>query len=426
MFKRYGLSLFVCVTIFSCNDDESPGPEFSSVSPLSGAKGTTLTISGANFGTKVEDIEITVNGKIAPVISVISSKIEATVPEKAGTGKVVIKVRGVTMQDQPEFTYLLSVSTLSGNGEEGYTDGSRTVARFSGPSGLSVLSNGDIMVTDYLNYAIRKITPDGTVSTIAGGSPGYVEGVGTAAKLYFPDGIEQDATGNYYIADEGNHVIRKLDLNGAVTTFAGSGDGGFLDATGTAAYFAVPSGIAIDGQGNLYVADQFNHRIRKITPQGVVTTLAGKGTAGFADGLGNTAQFNRPAGVAVDATGNVFVGDLFNNRIRKITPSGEVTTLAGVELAGFADGSKLVAKFNKPSGLAFGPDGILYVCDGENRAIRMIDVNGNVSTLTGRSEGYVDGLLSEALFRLPRDIDFAADGTIYIADYSSNCIRKID
>jgi hypothetical protein len=209
------------------------------------------------------------------------------------------------------------------------------------------------------------------VTTLAGSTFGSTDGVATAAQFEFPVALAVDAAGNVYVGDRDNHRIRKITPAGAVSTLAGSTQG-FADGTGTAARFNFPAGVAVDAAGNVYVADTFNQRIRKITPAGAVSTLAGSGTAGFANGVATAAQFNFPAGVAVDAAGNVYVGDRDNHRIRKITPAGAVSSLAG-STAGFADGTGTAARFNFPEGVAVDAAGNVFVADAFNQRIRKIN-----------------------------------------------------
>jgi sugar lactone lactonase YvrE len=192
---------------------------------------------------------------------------------------------------------------------------------------------GNAYVADTENHTIRKVTPGGTVTTLAGlgGSSGSADGTGSAARFYWPYGVAVDSAGNVYVADTWNYTIRKVTPGGVVTTLAGlAGTGGSTDGTGSAARFNYPSGVAVDSAGTVYVADRGNHTIRKVTPGGAVTTLAGLADSyGSADGTGSAARFDSPRGVAVDSAGNVYVADYYNNTIRKVTPGGVVTTLAG-------------------------------------------------------------------------------------------------
>ena len=211
------------------------------------------------------------------------------------------------------------VSTLAGS-TQGYTDGTGTSAQFDYPTGVAVDGAGNVYVADSYNHRIRKITASGVVSTLAGSTQGYTDGTGTSAKFAYPSGVAVDGAGNVYVADQYNHRIRKITASGVVSTLAGSSMGN-TDGTGTSAQFSYPTGVAVDGAGNVYVADQYNHRIRKITASGVVSTLAGS-SSGYADGTGTSAKFDYPTGVAVDGAGNVYVADYYNHRIRKITSSG--------------------------------------------------------------------------------------------------------
>ncbi len=218
------------------------------------------------------------------------------------------------------------VSTLAGSpGQIGSTSGTGGAARFDIPDGAAVDSAGNVYLADTFNDTIRKITPSGVVTTLAGaaGQTGSSDGTGTAARFFWPTGVAVDSAGDVYVADQGNDEIRKITPSGVVTTLAGTaGQQGSSNGTGTAARFYYPQGLAVDAAGNVYVSDQDNDEIRKITPSGVVTTLAGSaGQTGSSDGTGSAARFNNPKGVAVDGAGNVYVADLNNQDVRKISPS---------------------------------------------------------------------------------------------------------
>ena len=313
------------------------------------------------------------------------------------------------------------VSTLAGS-TEGFRDGAGTSAEFNGPTGVAVDAAGNVYVADTGNHLIRKITPEGLVSTLAGSTEGFRDGLGTSAEFSYPIGVAVDAEGNVYVADYGNHLIRKVTPEGLVSTLAGSTEG-FRDGSGTSAEFSYPIDVAVDAAGNVYVADGDNNLIRKITPEGLVSTLAGR-IWGFRDGSGTSAEFNYPIGVAVDAEGNVYVANSYNHRIRKITDEGLVSTLAG-SIWGFRDGAGRSAQFNYPYGVAVDAAGNVYVADTNNHAIRKITPEGLVSTLAGSTEGSADGAGTSAQFNSPTDVAVDAAGNVYVADYLNDRIRKI-
>jgi hypothetical protein len=319
------------------------------------------------------------------------------------------------------------VTTLAGSGGQGSADGTGTAATFWSPSGVATDFSGNVYVTDTGNNKIRKITTGGVVTTLAGsGTAGSADGTGTAATFNAPFGVATDSSGNIYVADSGSNKIRKVTPAGVVTTLAGSGAQGSADGTGYAATFSFPYGVATDSSGNIYVTEYGGNKVRKVTPAGVVTTFAGSGATGFADGMGTTAMFNSPVGVAVDSAGNVYVGDYRNSKIRKITPAGLVATLAGSGTFGDTDGTGTAASFYGPFGLATDSSGEIFVADRLNNKVRKITPEGVVTTLAGSgAAGGADGTGTAATFNQPYGVATDSFENIYVADQYSNKIRKI-
>lgn len=328
------------------------------------------------------------------------------------------------------------VTTFAGTpATSGSVDGLGAAARFRGPLSLAADASGNIYVDDSYNNAIRKITPDGVVSTFAGKAVegGAVDGAGAQASFKIPNSIAVDSSGNFYVADTGNAVIRKITSAGVVSTLAGTaGDkSGSKDGIGAAAAFSAPQGIATDLSGNVYVAEMGSNLIRKISPGGSVTTLAGGSGGqggGSMDGAGTAAGFYHPDGLVTDAAGNIYVADTGNNTIRKITPAGVVTTLAGVAgSSGSTDGLGTAARFNRPTGLAMDVPGNLYVADASNHTIRKITLAGQVTTIAGKAgtAGLADGNGTAARFNSPLFLTVDASGNVYVADSLNYMIRKI-
>jgi sugar lactone lactonase YvrE len=320
------------------------------------------------------------------------------------------------------------ISTFAGSGSQGAANGTGTAASFFNPTGVAVDGSGNVYVADQANNLIRKITPAGLVSWFAGGGQGAADG--TAASFYAPTGIAIDGSGNVYVGDQENHLIRKITPTGAVSTFAGSGSVGFSNGIGTAASFSNPAGVAVDASCNVYVADVYNNSIRMITPAGVVSTLAGSGAYGFANGAGTAASFNHPTGVAVDVLGDVYVADKGNHLIRKITPAGVVSTLAGSGTNGYSNGTSTTASFNNPTGLAVDGSGNVYVADEYNNRIRKITSSGVVSTFAGSGNpldpsGKLLPGSGPASFYAPSAVAVDVTGDFYVADTKNNRIRKI-
>lgn len=322
------------------------------------------------------------------------------------------------------------VTTFAGQaGRTASVDGQGANARFEDPFSAAVDAAGVVYVADSAAHVIRRITPDGAVTTYAGtaGQFGSTDGTGAEARFYSPFGVAVDAAGIVYVADSFNHTVRKIAAGGVVTTLAGSAQsGGKTDGAGTAARFDQPFGIAVDANGTVYVSDATANTIRTISPAGVVSTLAGlAGTPGSADGTGTSARFTVPYAVAVDTTGTVFVVDHGNHTIRQITAGGVVTTLAGTAgSAGSTDGSGAEARFRYPSGVAVDRSGNVFVADTDNQVIRQITPSGEVTTVGGAgSPGSTDGVGTAARFFNPKGIAADASGRIYVADRGNHTVR---
>lgn len=331
-----------------------------------------------------------------------------------------------------------SVVTLAGSGSVGATNGVGAAASFNNPQGVAARSvNGTavVYVADTGNNLIRKIdAATGAVTTLAGSTTGgYADGAGAAALFSQPAGVAIDGNGNAYVADAGNHAIRKITPAGQVCTVAGTGSSGYVDGAGAQAKFNMPVGVTVDRQGNLYVADFYNFRIRKIDTAGVVSTLAGNGEQAYLDGVGTAAKFARPHAVSVDANG-VYLYDVDTDTavVRKIEiATATVTTLAGSTTPGYADGVGSAAQLGYPYGVAVDDNGTLLLADTWNNRIRRVLANGTVTTEAGNgTAGLVNGASTAALtttvqFNWANGIAVGA-GAIWVADTSNNVIRRLD
>lgn len=317
------------------------------------------------------------------------------------------------------------VTTMAGNGQASSSNGSGSGATFNNPKAVTADADGNVYVCDTDNALIRKITPAGVVTTFAGGGPGggSTNGTGTAASFQEPIGITIDASGNLYVADRGNGLIRKITPAAVVSTFAGGGSGDGTNGTGTNASFFGPVGLTTDKNGNIYVAEQAGCRVRKITPSAVVSTLAGSGTQGTADGTGTAASFKDAYGIGVSPNGNVYVASGVANTIRKITPAGVVTTFAGSATDGETDGTGTAATFGIPTGIAVDNNGNLYVSELGNH-IRKITPSGVVTTFAGSTNGFADGTGADAQFAGLFGICLRGN-YLYVADTGNQRIRKV-
>ncbi|MNX58501.1 Serine/threonine-protein kinase PknD [compost metagenome] len=320
-----------------------------------------------------------------------------------------------------------TVTTFSGIGT-GFADGTSQQARFNSTLGMTFDAAGNLYAADSENDRIRRVAPNGDVSTWSGdGTREQRDGARQQARFKSPNGVYFDRKTNALYVSEAYDKIRKIDANGSVTTFAGTGTPGFVDGpVATKGQLNTPWGMAMDAAGNLYVTDSRNYAIRKITPGGVLSTLAGNGQPGALDGKGSTARFNRPRGLAMDAAGNLYVADTDNHAIRKVSPTGTVTTFVGAGRPGYEDATGTEAEFNEPYDLAFDSQGLLYVADFMNRVVRVVTPQGVVSTYAGSGRrGFVNGSAPDAQFDNLSGLAIDGAGNVYVTDQVADVIRKI-
>ena len=347
--------------------------------------------------------------------------VEASDGGLSSTAEITINVIDVA-----ESTIMVTVTTFAGS-TQGFADGTGTAALFNNPEGITVDSQGNLYVADSGNHRIRRIDPQGNVTTIAGsGTAAIVDGLGLSASFNFPRALVVDDDGNIFVSD--NNIVRAIDVNRNVTSIAGNGVTGFADGIGVIARFQQNAGITLDNDGNIILVDGANDRIRFIDRvSGNVSTIAGFGP-GFADGNGANALFLNPEDAVVDSNGDIFIVDGSNDRIRRIDPQGNVTTFAG-GAENFADGNGTDARFNNPRGIAIDAQGNLYISDTGNGAIRRISPNGDVITLAGGNGlgfGDADGPGDQATFNFTERIAVDANGIIYVADSRNHRIRRIE
>lgn len=332
-----------------------------------------------------------------------------------------------------------TITTIAGTGVNGSLgDGSAaTAAQLSFPVRVIFDAAGNLYIADHTNHRIRKVTPAGIISTCVGtGTAGFGGdgGLATAAQISFPVGVVFDAVGNMYIADRNNNRIRKVNTSGIISTVAGTVGAGFGGDGGqaTSAQLSNPFGVAVDAAGNIYIGDSNNNRIRKVNTSGIISTIAGTISAGFSGdgGPATSAQLNFPTGVRVDAAGNVYITDFNNNRLRKIDLSGNMSTVAGTATGGFSgDGAAAnLAQLNTPYDVNFDISGNVYIVDSGNNRVRKINSAGIISTIAGTiSAGFSGdgGLATSAQLSNPAGVAFDGTGNVFIADYNNNRIRKV-
>jgi sugar lactone lactonase YvrE len=381
---------------------------------------------------------------------------------------------GACAKERPRGTtagWRASVTTLAGEGSPGVRDATAREARFAEPFGVAAAGDGSVYVADAgESNRIRKLTVEGAVSTVAGGREGFADGTGAAASFNTPSALALDGAGNLYVADTGNNRIRRVTPDGGVTTLAGDGTAGLREGAAAQAQFDAPVGVAVDRDGNVYVADTYNDRIRQITKEGQVRTIAGAGSPGYADGDAlASALFDTPCGLAVSDAGEVYVADTGNNRLRKITKDGQVTTLAvfapttgtqpdpanvnatnggtltdampdatpdatpgatrpATGAAGTSPAQNSAAPFelSKPVGLALTRDGFLYVTELDRGRVVQVAPDGTARIIAGRGPGFADGDgQATARFNQPAGIALAHDGSLLVADGANYLLRRV-
>ena len=333
------------------------------------------------------------------------------------------------------------ITTVAGTGTNGYTGdgGAATTAIIYSPSCVVLDSVGNLLIGESGNNLIRKMDTNGIISTVAGnGASGYFGdgGAATNAKLNDPLGLEVDSAGNIFIADVNNNRIRKVNTNGIITTFAGSGSQVFSGNGGyaTNAGLALPNSTAEDANGNIFISDSSHSRIRKVDANGIITTVAGNGDIynlfSGDGGAATNAALSYPWGLAVDKTGNLFFADYSNNRIRKVDTNGIITTVVGNGTQGYSGdgGAATNAELFGPSGVVVDSNGNLFFADDNNNCIRKVDTNGIITTVAGSgTNGYSGdgGVATNAALNFPSDVAVDRNGNLFIADRNNNRIREV-
>ncbi|MEI6783873.1 MAG: immunoglobulin domain-containing protein, partial [Verrucomicrobiota bacterium] len=427
---------------------------FASTNLVQSSTNSSLTVSGVlaknggNYTVMVTNPYGSVTSQVATLMVMFPPSV-ATQPSSQAVSLGTNVALSVTVDGTGPFSYQWRfngvdlpnniITTVAGNGTRGYSGdgGAATNAGFDSPHGIALDGFGNQYIADLFNNRIRKVDTNGTITTIAGKSATGFSGDGglaTNASLSGPMGVGSDAVGNLYIADYNNYRIRRVDTNGIITTVAGksvsgySGDGG----AATNASLRFPCGVALDGYGNVYIADSYNNRIRKMDATGTITTVAGKSASGFSGdgGLATNADLSGPLGMGSDAVGNLYIADYGNNRIRRVDTNGIITTVAGKAAAGYSGdgGAATNASLRNPYGVTLDGFGNLYIADTSNNRIRKVDTNGIITTVAGNGTPTFagdGGAPTNASVPYPTGVAVDAVGNLYIAEYSDNRIRKV-
>ena len=394
----------------------APPPHISSFSPASAAKDSAVTIHGTGFSSSISGNLVSFAGKTAVVSAASDTVLVVVVPVGVQDGRISVKVGDQSDTSTGAFTYIYTISLMAGS-TQGYSDGKGSAAKFLTPMGIAADATGNLFVGDLANHLIRKITPDGTVSTFAGT-------YNNSTIINQPNDVAVDASGNVYVSNMTDGVIGKITPAAVNSNYAGDGFTGYKNGAAATAEFYAPSGIAFDASGNLYLADGLNHVIRKIDAGGNVSTFAGDHAPGHKDGAADTAEFNFPIDVTFDAAGNMYVADQENNMLRKISTSGVVSTLAGSGIRATTDGVGVAAAFNNPLACAVDAHGNVFVTEFYGGNVRRVTAAGVVTTITGSNSVYTDGLGPSA-FSQPYSITIDGNGAVYVADAITEKVMKI-
>jgi sugar lactone lactonase YvrE len=431
-------SAVVSATYTITNLSASGTPSFApAAGSYTGTQTVTITSGTANasiYYTTDNSVPTTSSTLYTAPITISSSKTINAIAVASGLANSAIGTAGYYINQGTGI-----IVTYAGNGTSGFLGdgGQATSAELYASRGVAVDGAGNLYFSDTNNQRVRKVTPAGVISTYAG-SGGYGfsgdGGLAVNAVLYYPEGLAVDPSGNLYIADEDNSRIRKVTPGGTISTVAGIGGYGFSGDGGlaTSATLAYPQAVAVDSAGNLYIADSNNARVRKVSPSGIIMTIAGTGVSGFSGdgGAATSARFGSPVGIAVDSAGNVYISDSNNSRIRKVTPGGIITTFAGSGSIGFSGdgGAATSAALYYPAGIWIDSAGSLYIADQDNDRIRKVAPSGIISTIAGNGNGAFSGdggsATNAALYN-PAAGAVDGVGNVYIADSGNARIRKI-
>ena len=317
-----------------------------------------------------------------------------------------------------------SVGTLAGSGQAGDAIGVGTNAAFRSPAGVSAGTNGWVYLADTFNHRVLRVGATGEVNLLAGtGVAGHRDGAAAESQFNGPAGVCVEPSGRLYVT-ETNQYVRFVEVDGQVGTLAGTGMAGYADGPGPAAQFNGPHGVAVDATGVLYVVDTQNHAVRRVTREGMVSTWVGNGAPGDTDGPRAQARLNQPAGIALDPAGVIYISEACG-RIRALMPDGQVKTLAGAATAGYVDGPAAEARFNQPDGLGVDGLGRLWVADAGNHVLRRFLPGGRVETVVGSgAAGYREDFGHEARFNHPQGLCLDTNGAVYVADTFNHALRQ--